>query len=121
MKKTMTLLIALIIYSFCLAQDDSKVPSPTSRAFHAYRQYATTPPYGVEKVKHLIKAKTINTENPDGDDTGMDSLPEKLYRSLSLREKFTYNMIYGESYFQSCDMDLPVFDEEKKIFGNLPR
>ena len=100
------------------SQEEQKAPSPASQAYHHYRKYKTNPPYGLEKVQQLIKDKTIRREDPDAD-AGTDSLPEKLYRSLSFREKFTYNMIYGESYAQTCDIDEAVVDEEKKIFGNL--
>ena len=118
MKKTYPLVLALIAWFGCLAQDDYNA-GPESKAYHKYRQYATTPPYGVERVRQLIKGRTIKKED-EGGDSGIDSLPEKLYRSLPVREQFTYNMIYGESYHQNCDINAAVRDEEKKIFGNLP-
>lgn len=120
MKKTYTLLFTLVLCSCCWAQDEYKPAGPASRAYHEYRLYSTTPPYGIEKVRRLIKDKTIRREQPDYEDAGIDSLPEKLYQSLPLREKFTYNMIYGEAFAQTCDVNLPVQDEEKKIFANLP-
>ena len=120
MKDLSLLLLAVCVISHCFAQDDRKEPSPTSVAYHDYRQYETVPPYGLEKVKQLIKYKTARSTNED-DDQWTDSLPEKLYRSLSFRERFTYNMIYEESFSQNCDIDQPVVDEEKKIFGHLAR
>jgi hypothetical protein len=119
MKKTIITLLTIGICWHCVAQEEEKEPGPASRAYHSYRQYTTTPPYGLAEVQRLIKVKTVKRE--DEDDSGVDSLPPKLYQPLSLREKFTYNMIYGESFYQNCDIDMPVPDEEKKIFGNLPR
>lgn len=119
MKKTYAFVLLILVYSRCFAQPPDY--SPASEAYHKYRHYTTTPPYGLEKVRQLIKNKTVRRENPDYEDAGKDSLPERLYRSLSLQEKFTYNMTYGEYFSQNCDIDLPVKDEEKKIFANLPR
>lgn len=118
--KYLTLLLPIIGSCLhCLAQDDEKRPGPQDKAYHEYRDYTTTPPYGLAKVKQLIKEKTIHRDDPDAD-AGTDSLPERLYRSLSFREKFTYNMIYAESFAQNCDVNEAVVDEEKKIFGQLP-
>lgn len=115
MKKKLMLLLAVATASRCLAQELGKA----TLANHAIREFRTTPPYGLEKVRQLIKTRTVRREDED-DETGTDSLPEKLYRALSLREKFTYNMIYGESYSQNCDAGWIYPDEEKKIFGQLP-
>jgi hypothetical protein len=87
MKKIYALLFTILAGSCCWAQDDYKPAGPESRAYHQYRHYSTTPPYGLEKVQQLIKARTVRRGNPDYEDAGTDSLPEKLYRSLSLREK----------------------------------
>jgi len=121
MKQLILSCLVAVICSACAAQDDGyKEPGPASQAYHAYRAYSAVPPYGLQRVRQLIKAKTVRREIPDSDDAGTDSLPEKLYQTLSLREKFTYNAIYGESFSQNCDGFFPVADEEKKIFGNIP-
>jgi hypothetical protein len=121
MKKLILLCLVVGICSACIGQDDGyKEPGPASQAYHEYRAYSTVPPYGLQRVRQLIKAETVRREDPDSDDAGTDSLPEKLYETLLLREKFTYNMIYGESYSQNCDAFLAVADEEKKIYGNIP-
>lgn len=120
MKNTYAFLVAILTCSCCWGQDGHEEAGPESRAYHQYRLYSTTPPYGIEKVRRLIKDRTIRREQPDYEDAGIDSLPEKLYQSLPLREKFTYNMIYGEAFAQTCDVNLPVQNEEKKIFANLP-
>lgn len=119
MKKAFNVLLTILVCSSSFAQGQG--PSKLTIAYHEdIREYKTTPPYGLEKVQKLIKTQTIRREDQDGDDSGTDSLPEKLYRSLSLREKFTYNMIYGESYSQNCDAGWVYPDEEKKIYGRLP-
>jgi hypothetical protein len=53
------------------------------------------------------------------DDEGNRALSENAYASLSLREKFTYNMIHLESSDQNCDGMPEIQDEQKKIFGYL--
>lgn len=114
MRNAFIFLLAATVCSPCFAQDGQ------SWDYRHYRDYTTTPPFGLQKVRQLIKTRTVRKADPDNDDEGTDSLPEKLYRSLSLREKFTYNMIYGESYSQNCDAGLASPGEEKKIFGQLP-
>src|ERR1700743_187945 len=119
MKKLVFLLPLLTLGLLGHTQDEEKQPSETSKAYHEARQRSTTPPYGLEKIKALLpKIKSV----PDTayEDAGTCALSEKTYASLSLREKFTYNMIHGESYFQNCDAFLPYFEEEKKIFSQLP-
>src|ERR1700743_930346 len=119
MKKLVFLLPLLTLGLLGHTQDEEKQPSETSKAYHEARQRSTTPPYGLEKIKALLpKIKSV----PDTayEDAGTSALSEKIYASLSLSEKFTYNMIHGESYFQNCDIFLPYLDEEKKIFARLP-
>jgi hypothetical protein len=76
----------------------------------------TVPSAGLEKIKSL-RTKFVYIE--DGE-SGTDSLDAKVYDSLTLREKFTYNVIHPESWAQNCDI-LP-FQKEKasRIFGTLP-
>ncbi|AEV97805.1 hypothetical protein Niako_1434 [Niastella koreensis GR20-10] len=77
----------------------------------------TIPPYGVGKVDVLIEK--IAVENPRSTDETR-TLDPKLYDSLSLPEKFTYNMIHPETYMQICSI-LPMReDEDKRIYGHLP-
>jgi hypothetical protein len=119
MKKFIPFLLVLVTTLPARAQDEEKQPSEISRDYHHARQRSTTPPYGLEKIKTLLpKMKTV--PDKDNEDVGTESLSEAVYSSLSLREKFTYNMIHGEWYFQNCDVSMPHFEEEKKIFGQLP-
>jgi len=117
MKKLIPLLLVLVATLAARAQDEEKL-SEASKAYHKARQRSTTPPYGIEKVRALLpKMKVV----ADGEsDEGTKALSPAVYSSLSLREKFTYNMIHGEHYFQNCDINMPSYDEEKKIFGELP-
>jgi hypothetical protein len=122
MKNLFLLLLTVCSYCACLAQDGYEEPSPVSEAYHDSRYYKTVPPYGLQKVRQLIKDKIAHLEKEaqTEDAEGIDSLPEKYYQALSVREKFTYNMIYAESWDQGCGAVAPMVDEEKKIFGNLP-
>jgi hypothetical protein len=77
----------------------------------------TVPPYGTAKVKALIEK--IKTENPRSTDETRELDPTQ-YASLSLPEKFTYNLIHPEIYSQGCSA-LPMREhEDKRIFGHLP-
>jgi hypothetical protein len=77
----------------------------------------TVPPYGLEKIKTLV-AKIPYIEG-DGDG-GIEALTEKTYAALSVKEKFTYNLVHPESYTQICD-PLPAHpDAANRIYGTLP-
>lgn len=101
------------------AQDDPeyKELSKESKAYHEYRMKSTTPPWGLEKVKQLIK-KIKTSEDYEGE--WQEALAPKQFNALSLREKFTYVMIHGESFSQICDAFPPIQEEQTKIMGYLP-
>lgn len=108
--------LLFIFFSFSVfAQNETewKEPSKESQAYHEYRNRSTVPPYGLAKVKGLIKGIKV-------DDEDNETLSEKAYNSLSLREKFTYHMVHAESYSQNCDAMPPIQDEQKKIFAYIP-
>ncbi len=120
MHKFSCLLLSTLIAFESFAQDEEyKEPSQASHDYHSYRLYESTPPFGLEKVKTLIKKNTKYTESEEFDG-GTKALDKKTFNSLSLREKFTYTMIHGENWSQNCDVNLPEVDEEKKIFSHLP-
>ncbi|MGC4037688.1 MAG: hypothetical protein QM764_17130 [Chitinophagaceae bacterium] len=101
--------------SLSFAQTEEKeeaLPSKESQAYHEYRSQITRPPYNLNKIEDLIVKIKSDDES--------ESLKSSVYNSLTLREKFTYHMIHGESYSQNCDGFFPVVDENKKIFANLP-
>ncbi|OQP45153.1 hypothetical protein A4H97_32970 [Niastella yeongjuensis] len=78
----------------------------------------TVPPYGLDKVKALIR-KIKYVEDPEGGESSTEMLEETQYASLSMPEKFTYHMIHPESYSQNCD-PLPIREnEDQRIFGHL--
>jgi len=114
MKRILPLLS--LLFSFPLfAQDDMewKEASKESQAYHAYRIKSSEPPYSITKIKGLIKKLKSNED----EDMVMD---QKVYLALSLREKFTYHMLHGESFSQNCDAMPPIQDEQKKIFAYVP-
>lgn len=107
-------LFACLSFSLAHAQDDQ--PSGPEKAYQLARSKTTTPPYGLAKVQGLIdKVKT-----PDSEDFYTNGLTPEVYQKLSLREKFTYNMIFAESHWQNCDI-IPIIPEvHKKIVAQLP-
>lgn len=123
MKDILLLLLTVCSCFPCHAQDEEDHdPSPASQAYHTARYYETRPPYGLAKVQALIKTRTVRREDTlsDMEGAGTDSLPERVYRTLSVREKFTYNMIYYESYSQGCNYVGPMVDEDKRIYAQIP-
>ena len=111
MKHTLTL---LFVFSF-LVSSAQRVSSANkeSQTYHDLRVKLTVPPYGLAKVKALIQKIKSNEEEE------MEALDKNIYESLSLREKFTYNMIHAESFSQNCDAMPPIKDEQKKIFAYI--
>lgn len=105
-----------LLFSFPLfAQDDMewKEASKESQAYHRSRLKQSEPPYGLTRVKGLIKKIKSN----DDEDLVLD---QKVYLALSLREKFAYHMLHGESFSQNCDAMPPIQEEQKKIFAYVP-
>lgn len=81
-------------------------------------QVIAVPPYGLEKIKLLVSRVP---HDPKRDDYGStDSLSQRMYKSLSFREKFTYNMIHPDSYSQICHLGPFQTDHAHRIFGTLP-
>lgn len=112
--KQLALLLTLWLPACIHAQEEGwKEASPESKAYHEYRLKTTVPPYGLSKVKALVKSLRE-------DDESNLILNAKVYNALSLREKFTYHMIHAESYSQNCDVFPPIQDEQTKILGHLP-
>ncbi|HXB07060.1 MAG TPA: hypothetical protein VNW04_08090 [Puia sp.] len=88
----------------------------SNTTFFLNQERLTIPPYGLEKVKTL----TAHVKYVEDGEQGTDSLDQRVYDSLSLREKFTYHMVHPESYSQNCD-GLPAHpDEANRIYGYLP-
>ena len=108
----------LSITSTFAQNDEYKEPSKESQAYHEYRMYVSEPPYGLAKIKRLL----INMEVKEDEESmgGTEKIPAKIYGNLSLREKFTYHMLHGETFSQICDAYPPEQDENKKIYGYLP-
>ena len=98
------LLISFFLLSITSAfaqSDEYKEPSKASQAYHEYRMYVSEPPYGLAKIKRLL----INMEVKEDEESmgGTEKIPTKIYCNLSLREKFTYHMLHGETFSQICD------------------
>lgn len=107
--------ILLLTIAFLLA--DKPVRSQID-AYRAFRSQISTPPYGLSKIKALIKG--IHPESDeDNSDMGISRLTQKDFEALSLREQFTYTMIHPEMYAQNCAIFVPQTKEDQKIFGYL--
>lgn len=105
--------ISVVSLKLSAQEEPVKEPSKESEEYHSYRQELSWPSYSYEKVDKLIQ------QIKEGEEGSMQLNP-KTYQALSLREKFTYHMIHGESYSQNCDGFPTVPDEHKKIFAQLP-
>jgi hypothetical protein len=116
MTKIFPFLFVLWMSFSCLAQGDKEI-SAESQAYHEMVERNTIPPYSIEKIRVLIGGLE-SKDNEDGV-TATEALSPGIYASLSLREKFTYHMIHGETYSQNCDVIPPILDEQKKLFGYL--
>lgn len=113
-------LFLLFCSCLCVTQAQDGVylqPSKEAMAYREFRQKTTVPPYGLEKIKRLIP--DIKDTPGDNDDEGIRALPDAVFQSLSLREKFTYTMIHPEMYAQNCDINMIHPNEHKEIFGYL--
>ena len=108
-----------LIASISHAQTEDYVqPGKESLRYHDYRAKITVPPYGLQKVNALIAS--IKTKQEDNEESGTEALSDEKYNTLSLKEKFTYNMIHGEDFSQNCDAFMPVEGEQNKIFAHTP-
>jgi hypothetical protein len=111
--------LLLMGFSFSLSGQDNedlewKEPSPASQEYHAYRTVIAWPSWGISRITSLIEKIEFDDKNE------LEALDEKIYNGLTLREKFTYNMIHPESFRKISDAMPPIQDEHKKIFGRLP-
>ncbi|PWU01606.1 MAG: hypothetical protein C5B52_07030 [Bacteroidetes bacterium] len=75
------------------------------------------PPYGLDSVKALIRK--ITWEDDSSGDGGVEAIDVRVYKSLPIKLKFTYNMIHPESYSQMCDILPSREHEENRIYGEL--
>lgn len=112
----------LFLLSFCItssyAQEETYYEmTKADELYREARMRKSVPPYGLHKIQGLIKA--IESQQSDDADEGIEALKPQQYKSLSLREKFTYTMINPEMYSQNCAIFVPVPEENKKIFGQL--
>lgn len=78
----------------------------------------TIPPFGLTRVKKMI-ADVNSKEDPVNSDGGIEAISTAQFKSLSLREKFTYVMIHAELTQQNCAIPEYQNDMQNKIFGQL--
>lgn len=119
MKNYLLNLFLLLATGLSFAQEETvwKPASKESQAYHEYRLYMASPPYGLSKIRSILSKLTVE-DGEEGD--GTEKPTQATYLALTLREKFTYHMLHGETYAQICDAMPDIQDEHKKIFGQLP-
>ncbi|UIR55727.1 hypothetical protein LZQ00_15840 [Sphingobacterium sp. SRCM116780] len=117
------LLLILLFSGFTQASaqstEEDKSPYRIDEKDYEWRTKMTIPPYGLEKVKKLIAAITLKEDPMGSSDGGIEALTTAQFKSLSLREKFTYVMIHAELSEQNCAIPEYQNDIQKKIFGAL--
>jgi len=117
MNKLFLLALAVVSANASYAQVDGTA-SGTSKAYAQYRVYETTPPYGLAKVKALIK--TAKKKDVAQGDTYVIALTDQQFNYLSLEDKYTYVMIHPEQYMQNCNGAFLRQGEEHMVFSFLP-
>ena|SRR6185312_7145346 len=71
MKKMLVLLFSLIAVLSCAAQREYKTPSRVSEDYHRFRNEKTFPPYGLERVAHLMGNEFLNEKHEIARSNGM--------------------------------------------------
>ncbi len=115
MKKATALLLAPLLANLAAAQmfGEGNV-SQASKRYHAYRFETTQPPYGLAKVKAIIKG--IKPKKGGVDDMG-DVRATAAWGRMTTEERFTYCMLHGEDPSQNCNAMPWLVDEERKVFA----
>lgn len=90
--------------------------SAASRKYHERRTKATTPTFGLAKVKAAI----ARIKPQASADEGFGLLASPAWGTMTTPERFTYTMIHGENESQNCDVMPWVVDEERKVFAYPP-
>jgi hypothetical protein len=117
MNKLFWLAFGVVFVSASYAQTDANA-SAASKAYAQYRVYETTPPYGLTKVKALIK--TTKQVDMEGGNSYLVALSDRQFNSLALDEKYTYVMTHPEQFMQNCDGAFLKAGEEHMVFAFLP-
>jgi hypothetical protein len=117
MHKLFWLALAVVSANASYAQTDGSATG-ASKAYAQYRVYETTPPYGLSKVKALIK--TAKKKDVAQGDTYVIALSDQQFNSLLFDDKYTYVMIHPEQYMQNCNGAFLRQGEEHMVFSFLP-
>jgi hypothetical protein len=121
MRTHVLLLILLFGFINAFAQSNEVDGSSYTRDEKGYelRTKMTIPPYGLAKVKNLIETITFKEDPLGSSDGGIEAISATQFKSLSLREKFTYVMIHAELSQQNCAIPEYQNDIQKRIFSQL--
>ncbi|MBZ4188846.1 hypothetical protein [Niabella beijingensis] len=102
------LLLTLLLTTFAAGWGQHTTASP-------FKRELSEPSYGLSKIKGLITRE----QQKQAPSFGNRPLPSGVYDSLSLPEKFTYAMIYPETYLQNCSAYPGQLFKNGKLFGRL--
>ncbi|CVK16697.1 hypothetical protein Ga0061079_10987 [Apibacter mensalis] len=120
------LLIILLMFTIYNAQEtENKTYVDSSNTNNSYRKERlknSIPSYNLSKIEKLIaKSMSMNSfEETKNTDNINFHLSEKDFNKLTIKEKFTYTMIYPEIIPSNVNTDSTIIHEENKIFGMLP-
>lgn len=113
MKKALAFLLVPLWANLAAAQSISETDvSPATKRYRAYRLETTEPPYGLKKVKALVKG--IKPVKGGEDDMG-DVRATAAWQRMTTEERFTYCMLHGEDPSQNCNAMPWLVDEEHKV------
>lgn len=117
------LLIILLIFNIYIAQETENKISIDSTNIKSINQEErlknSIPSYNLSKIEKLI-SKLSSMNGIELNEYNDRYLSEKDFDKLTIKEKFTYTMVYPEIKSSSEDMDSLAIYEENKIFGKLP-
>ncbi len=105
----------LFMLTVLLTTADAGRCQQTAAPAVSFRVQASTPSYGLSKIKALIDLEQRKTGRP----FAQSPLSMGAFGSLSLQEKFTYAMIHPERYAQNCSLIPRRLFEPDKVFSNL--
>lgn len=117
------LLIILLIFNIYIAQETENKISIDSTNIKSINQEErlknSIPSYNLSKIEKLI-SKLSSMNGIESNEYNDRYISEKDFDKLTIKEKFTYTMVYPEIKSSSEGMDALAIYEENKIFGELP-
>ena len=120
------LLIVLLMFNVNIAQEAENAKPVdslfTNSSLYNHRTENSKPSYSLVKIEKLIAKSRMKNNLDEVEETPNEEiyLSEKDFNKLSVKEKFTYTMVYPEIKSSNFILDSLNFNLENKIFGMLP-